>query len=153
MLNPFTPNLFGSDPPVFVGRALEIQECFQTPHSGETRLNPATAIVRHRGSGKTVLLNAIGKEAEYAGWAVISAKIWLGILRELNSEPIDAVLRLYGRRGWDLTDLPELSLEGISEFNGVFENLLAVAKSQGRGLSSSIDDVRPYLLDEFAQIV
>lgn len=134
------------------GRDREIQECFQKLNSDVTALKPATAIIGHYGSGKTVALKLINEEAERAGYAIISAKIHPGFAADLAQASTEYILEEYGQGGWVLPGTHDLPVTKQSEAPTGLEGVLAAAKAQGKRVLISMDDVRPHLLDDFAQI-
>ena len=65
--NPFTP-VFGNDPPVLAGRSQLIKNAIQGLENSPGDPNRITIFTGPRGSGKTVLLNAIASIADEMGW-------------------------------------------------------------------------------------
>ncbi|MDR1237099.1 MAG: ATP-binding protein, partial [Propionibacteriaceae bacterium] len=68
--NPFTPT-FGVTPPMLAGREEELAAVAQALHSGPGHPARAAFFTGARGTGKTVLLNAVEELASDAGWTVI----------------------------------------------------------------------------------
>jgi hypothetical protein len=91
--NPFTPT-FGVTPPVLVGRDEEIEAFREALADGPGAPARAILLTGPRGTGKTVLLNAVEDAAREAGWAVASATTRPGVAAELA-----------------LTELPRLLVE------------------------------------------
>jgi len=69
-INPFTP-LFGNEPPILAGRSQLIEDVLKGLENAPGDPNRITIFTGPRGSGKTVLLNTIGAEAEKIGWISI----------------------------------------------------------------------------------
>ena len=69
--NPFSPS-FGISPPVLAGRR-EVFNSFDTVFDSVRSPSYATLLWGLRGSGKTVLLNAVEDRARARGWVVVSA--------------------------------------------------------------------------------
>jgi len=68
--NPFTP-VFGNEPPILAGRSHLIGDVLKGLENPPGDPNRITIFTGPRGSGKTVLLNTIGTEAEKIGWIPI----------------------------------------------------------------------------------
>ncbi|MGH9056242.1 MAG: ATP-binding protein [Acidimicrobiales bacterium] len=71
MPNPFHPT-FGVSPPLLVGRDQLLQEFIEGLEDGPGPAGRATLYSGARGSGKTVMLNAVEDRAKALGWVVIS---------------------------------------------------------------------------------
>lgn len=80
--NPFTPT-FGVSPPMLVGRDDVILDFSDGLEEGVGSPMRALVVTGARGSGKTVLLNALEDEARGRGWRVVSLTAREGMLREL----------------------------------------------------------------------
>jgi hypothetical protein len=70
-VNPFSPS-FGVSPPVLAGRR-EVLNSFDTVFDNVRSPSYATLLWGLRGTGKTVLLNAVEDRARARGWPVVSA--------------------------------------------------------------------------------
>ena len=70
-VNPFSPS-FGISPPVLAGRR-EVLNSFDTVFDNIRSPSYATLLWGLRGSGKTVLLNAVEDRARARGWLTVSA--------------------------------------------------------------------------------
>ncbi|MDR0959637.1 MAG: ATP-binding protein [Propionibacteriaceae bacterium] len=81
--NPFTPT-FGVTPPSLVGRDVELAAVRRALHRGPGDPARAVLLTGPRGSGKTVLLNALEDIAIDAGWTVVSEIVQPGLARELT---------------------------------------------------------------------
>ena len=71
MANPFKPS-FGVTPPILVGRDGPIEDFAEALEDGPGSSGRATIYTGARGSGKTVMLNAVEDRARSLGWVVIS---------------------------------------------------------------------------------
>ena len=71
MSNPFKPT-FGVTPPLVAGRDDQIQDFVDAIDDGPGAAGRATLYTGARGSGKTVMLNAVGSQAEKRGWLVVN---------------------------------------------------------------------------------
>lgn len=71
MANPFHPT-FGVSPPLLVGRDDLLDEFSEALEDGPGSAGRATLYTGARGSGKTVMLNAVEDRARSLGWVVIS---------------------------------------------------------------------------------
>ena len=81
-VDPFSPT-FGTSPPLLVGRGEVIEEFGESLDSGPGAPGLATLLTGARGSGKTVLLNALEDEARSRGWRVVSETAHEGLVRRL----------------------------------------------------------------------
>jgi len=72
-INPFTPG-FGQSPPLLAGRAKVLDPIMQgfASASGTRHRFSEGLLIGARGTGKTVLLNAVEKEARRQNWVVVS---------------------------------------------------------------------------------
>lgn len=77
--NPFTP-VFGNEPPILAGRDRMIQDVLTGLDNGPGDPNRVTIFTGPRGSGKTVLLQAIAEAAEGKGWISVHATAMPGML-------------------------------------------------------------------------
>lgn len=80
--NPFTPS-FGTTPPLLVGRDDAITAFAEALDTGVGDPYRAMLLTGTRGSGKTVLLNALEDQARHRGWAVVSQTARPGMLAEM----------------------------------------------------------------------
>lgn len=80
--NPFTPS-FGTTPPLLVGRDEAIWAFAEALDTGVGDPYRAMLLTGTRGSGKTVLLNALEDQARQRGWAVVSQTARSGMLAEM----------------------------------------------------------------------
>ncbi|MEJ7773071.1 MAG: ATP-binding protein, partial [Geodermatophilaceae bacterium] len=90
--NPFTPT-FGVSPPLLVAREDELASFAEALDDGPGAPGRAMLFTGARGSGKTVLLNAVEEEARARGWLVISATVRPGVAQEIAAVQLPALLR------------------------------------------------------------
>lgn len=95
MRNPFTPT-FGVTPPLLVGRDEILQEFSEALADGVGAPARSLLLTGARGSGKTVLLNALEDLAVSHGWAVLSLTTRPGIVAELNEVMLPQYLERCG---------------------------------------------------------
>ena len=92
MPNPFTPS-FGVSPPLLVGREEPLDRFAEALEDGPGSPGRATVYTGARGTGKTVLLNAVEDLARERGWLVISETASPGFVGRLVQEHLPALLR------------------------------------------------------------
>ncbi|MBM7052203.1 MULTISPECIES: ATP-binding protein [unclassified Rothia (in: high G+C Gram-positive bacteria)] len=163
MSNPFTPS-FGVTPPLLVGRDNIIADFEEGLADGVGSPSRAMLITGTRGSGKTVLLNALEDVARHHGWLVISLTARKGLLDELTQDILPSALARYRASaqrsikqvsatvlgvgaGVTLNDSPQAA-SGLR--TSLFE-LTDIFTEQGAGVlitvdeahRSAVDDLRP----------
>lgn len=89
--SPFTPS-FGTTPPVLAGRDELIAQFDEGIEDGPGAAARATLYTGARGTGKTVLLNAVEEEARSRGWLVISETATPGFIERLASDHLPRAL-------------------------------------------------------------
>lgn len=119
MINPFTPT-FGVTPPLLVGRDAEIETFRRALANGSGDPARATLLTGARGTGKTVLLNALEDEARRAGWAVVSESAQPRLVDELTKTTLPQLL---ANCGADAT---------TSRVSGVSASVLGIGGSVSR---------------------
>src|SRR3954465_14970806 len=82
MANPFHPG-FGVSPPLLVGRDELLEEFEEALEDGPGAAGRATLYTGARGSGKTVMLNAVEDRARTLGWIVISETATPGFVERI----------------------------------------------------------------------
>jgi hypothetical protein len=90
--NPFHPT-FGVSPPLLVGRDSLIETAAEAIVEGPGSPARATLYTGPRGSGKTVLLNAVEDEARARGWAVVSETADPGFVDRITHQHLPHLLR------------------------------------------------------------
>lgn len=89
--NPFKPS-FGVSPPLLVGRDALIDEFVDALEDGPGSAARATIYTGARGSGKTVMLNAVEDRARQLGWLVVSETAAPGFVERLTRDALPALL-------------------------------------------------------------
>lgn len=91
MPNPFHPS-FGVSPPLLVGRDRLLEEFSEALEDGPGAAGRATLYTGARGSGKTVMLNAVEDRAKSAGWVVISETASPGFVERITRQRLPRLL-------------------------------------------------------------
>lgn len=91
MRNPFKAS-FGVSPPLLVGRETLIEEFLEAIDDGPGSPGRATLYTGARGSGKTVLLNAVEDAARTRGWLVVSETATDGFVGRIVHQHLPRVL-------------------------------------------------------------
>lgn len=89
--NPFTPS-FGVSPPVLSGRDEILSDFEAALEEGVGSPGRASMFTGLRGSGKTVLLNALEDRAHDRGWAIVSVTTRPGIADEVSQTHLPTLL-------------------------------------------------------------
>jgi hypothetical protein len=89
--NPFKPS-FGVSPPLLVGRDALIDEFVDALEDGPGSAARATIYTGARGSGKTVMLNAVEDRARQLGWLAVSETAAPGFVERLVRDALPALL-------------------------------------------------------------
>lgn len=92
MPNPFSPS-FGVSPPLLVGRDGLIEEFAAAIDDGPGSAGRATLYTGARGSGKTVMLNAVEDTAKTRGWVVVSETASPGFVDRIARQQLPRLLR------------------------------------------------------------
>ena len=92
MLNPFRAT-FGVSPPFLAGRDAVLSEFSGALRDGPGASGRAMLFTGPRGSGKTVLLNAVEDRARTRGWLVISETATAGFVGRLTRQHLPRLLR------------------------------------------------------------
>ncbi|PLS30925.1 AAA ATPase [Bifidobacterium margollesii] len=108
MVNPFRPSA-GANPPYLIGRDALLDEFDDSLEAGPGAPYRLMRITGSRGSGKTVLLNALGKRARARRWTVIDETATHGFVGNL----ILALRAQYERRDVKSVELPSLGVDGL----------------------------------------
>jgi hypothetical protein len=90
--NPFHPT-FGVSPPLLVGRDEVIDEFVEAIEDGPGAAGRATLYTGPRGSGKTVLLNAIEDRTKAKGWLVVTETASPGFVERITRQHLPRLLR------------------------------------------------------------
>jgi hypothetical protein len=89
--NPFKPS-FGVSPPLLVGRDALIDEFVEGIEDGPGSAARATIYTGARGSGKTVMLNAVEDRAKELGWLVVSETASSGFVDRIANNELPELL-------------------------------------------------------------
>jgi hypothetical protein len=165
--NPFHPT-FGVSPPLLVGRDSLIEAAAEAIEDGPGAPARATLYTGPRGSGKTVLLNAVEDQARTQGWAVISETADPGFIERMTHQHLPLLLhgldpaavrkRLSGLN----VPLGPLGSAGV-DWNTVethvvqaglrnqIELLTDLLAADGLGLLITLDEVHYQQIDELRQ--
>lgn len=92
--NPFKPS-FGVSPPVLVGRDGLIEEFVEGLEDGPGAAARATIYTGARGSGKTVMLNAVEDRARELGWLVVSETASPGFVDRIARQELPRLLESF----------------------------------------------------------
>jgi hypothetical protein len=92
--NPFHPT-FGVSPPLLVGRDDLLDDFTEALEDGPGSGGRATLYTGARGSGKTVMLNAVEDRAKALGWVVVSETASPGFVRRISREHLPALLSTF----------------------------------------------------------
>jgi len=165
--NPFTPT-FGVTPPVLVGRDEEIAAFRQALDEGPGSPARALLFTGARGTGKTVLLNAVEQAAAEAGWWVASATTRPGVAHELTVNVLPELLSEHdpdavsntvggvtaGAAGFNVgvTRVREDKHPVTATFRSQLEALARLAADNGCGLLVSLDEVQRAAVDDLREI-
>lgn len=105
--NPFRPSA-GANPPVLIGREHILDEFEESLLAGPGAPDRLLRITGSRGSGKTVLLNALGERARIHHWEVLDETATSGFVTRLI-----LTLRMHRRKTVKSVELPSFSVDGI----------------------------------------
>ncbi len=165
--NPFHPT-FGVSPPLLVGRDSLIEAVAEAIEDGPGAPGRATLYTGPRGSGKTVLLNAVEDQAKNQGWAVISETAGPGFIERITHQHLPLLLRNLdpeavrkrlsgfniplgplGSAGadWDTVESHVIQT-GLRNQIDLLTDLLA---ADGLGLLITLDEVHHQQIDELRQ--
>lgn len=92
--NPFKPS-FGVSPPLLVGRDTLIEEFVEALEDGPGSAGRATVYTGARGSGKTVMLNAVEDRARELGWVVVSETASPGFVDRIVRQQLPRLLETF----------------------------------------------------------
>jgi len=91
MANPFHPS-FGVSPPLLVGREGVLADFVEALEDGPGSSGRASLYTGARGTGKTVMLNAVEDRARQHGWLVISETATAGFINRMTQQHLPALL-------------------------------------------------------------
>ncbi len=164
MPNPFKPS-FGVSPPLLVGRDGLIEEFTEALEDGPGSAGRATLYTGARGSGKTVMLNAVEDSAKEHGWLVVSETASPGFVGRIVHQHLPGLLKDFdpeavrrrltgitaplgsGGATWSSTEahLPEA---GLRNQTALLTDLLA---KNGTGLLITLDEIHRHQIAELRE--
>ena len=165
MPNPFTPS-FGVSPPLLVGREEPLERFSEALEDGPGSPGRATVYTGARGTGKTVLLNAVEDLARERGWLVISETASPGFVGRLVTEHLPALLRdqdpkattsklkgltapvVGGGATWDTTQ----SHDSSPGLRNQMTSLCDLLAANGTGLLLTLDEIHQKQRDELREL-
>jgi hypothetical protein len=92
MRNPFHAS-FGVSPPLLVGRDELLEDFVEALEDGPGSAGRATLYTGARGTGKTVMLNAVEDRARERGWVVVSETATPGFVSRMTQQHLPRLLR------------------------------------------------------------
>jgi hypothetical protein len=166
MTNPFKPS-FGVSPPLLAGRDSLIEEFADGLDDGPGSPSRATLYTGARGSGKTVMLNAVEDQARRRGWIVVSETAAPGLVERLTRRRLPEVLRSFdpdavqrrltrltapftggGGLAWETLDAHVAEADLRSQI-GLLTELLA---ENGTGLLITVDEIHRQQIAELREL-
>jgi hypothetical protein len=162
--NPFKPT-FGISPPLLVGRDEMIRDFSDALEDGPGAPGRATLYTGARGTGKTVMLNAVQVQARSRGWLVVAEAATPGLLQRLTTEHLPQLLaeqdpkttskRLSGitapgglGASWETADLHKV----VPGLRSQITDLCEILASGETGLLITVDELHRSLFDELVQL-
>lgn len=152
MGNPFRPSA-GGKPPILVGRDEWLRDFEDGLIDGPGAPARLALITGKRGTGKTVLLTAMGERARSLGWTVVDETARSGL-----NDRLKAALQ---SRSTPLNSVKSLSVDGVGgiEFNASFQEptlrsiLSKVLSKRGRaGVFITVDEVQAGDVEELREL-
>jgi hypothetical protein len=92
MQNPFHAS-FGVSPPLLVGRDELLEDFVEALEDGPGSAGRATLYTGARGTGKTVMLNAVEDRARERGWLIVSETATGGFVSRMTQQHLPRLLR------------------------------------------------------------
>ena len=165
MPNPFKPS-FGVSPPLLVGRDDLLDEFAEALEDGPGSAARATIYTGARGSGKTVMLNAVEDRAREQGWVVISETASPGFVDRIVRQHLPGLLRDFdpgavrrrltgitgplgaGGATWSAVEA-HLADAGLRNQAALLTDLLA---EKGTGLLITLDEIHRNQIGELREL-
>ena len=165
MPNPFHPS-FGVSPPLLVGRDQLLDEFVEAIEDGPGSSGRATLYTGARGSGKTVMLNAVEDRAKALGWVLISETASPGFVGRIARQHLPRLLanldrdtvrrRLSGLTAplgaggltWDTIEA-HVAETGLRDQVELLTDLLA---ESGTGLLITLDEIHQNQISELREL-
>lgn len=165
LTNPFHPT-FGASPPLLAGRDSLLESFEEAIEDGPGASGRATLYTGARGSGKTVMLNAVEDIARRHGWIVISETASKGFIRRIAREYLPRLLGTFDPNAVRAR-LTGLSVPLISDgatwatverhivemgFRSQIELLTDLLADHGTGLLITLDEIHLNRIDELREL-
>ena len=165
MSNPFKPT-FGVTPPLVAGRDDQIQDFVDAIDDGPGAAGRATLYTGARGSGKTVMLNAVGSQAEKRGWLVVNETATESLIETLTKSSLPSLLQridpdtvkhriteiwlpvVGGRLSWQSVQQHMVTMDLRRQIN-LITDLLAEAET---GLLITVDEIHQDQTDQLREL-
>ena len=147
--NPFTP-AFGTVPPILAGRSLLLDEMRTAFMAGSGDPNLSSILVGARGTGKTVCLSCISKEAEEEGWIAVAVSALPGMLEDIYEQtmmagrdalPQEPKMRLTGITAGPVGATWESAAQEQGNWRTRMTGVLSILADSGIGLLITVDEV------------
>lgn len=160
--NPFSPT-FGASPPVLAGREHILEDIEDALVTGPTHPDYTALLIGVRGSGKTVMLNAVEDLARSHGWIVLAdnaapeglparlARGAAGLLEGLSlPEPRSRITSLTAA-GFGIGFEPSSTSRPDYDLRGVLSAIGDVLAAGGSGLMITLDELQSGNFDEIRE--
>ncbi len=165
MPNPFHAS-FGVSPPLLVGRESVLESFVEALEDGPGSSGRATLYTGARGTGKTVMLNAVEDRAREQGWLVVSETATPGFVDRITQQHLPKLLRDFdpdavqrrmkgytapvniGRVDWDTVERHVVQA-GLRNQLEVLTDLLA---AHGTGVLITLDEIHQKQLAELREL-
>lgn len=165
MSNPFHAS-FGVSPPLLVGRDSVLESFTEALEDGPGASGRAALYTGARGTGKTVMLNAVEDRARQQGWLVVSETATPGFIDRMTQQHLPKLLRDFdpesvqrrvkgvtaplnaGRIDWDTIERHVVQA-GLRNQLDVLTELLA---EHGTGLLITLDEIHRNQLSELREL-
>lgn len=153
MPNPFTPS-FGTSPLILAGRADMVSAFGEAIDDGPGAPGRATLYTGARGTGKTVMLNEVGRATQARGWIVIHETATEGFVTRLVLQHLPQLLDAHdpnatktkirgatvggvGGVNWEKVDKHAVS----AGLRNQLEQLCTILRDNGTGLLITLDEI------------
>lgn len=157
---------FGVSPPLLVGRDGVLEDFVEALEDGPGSSGRATLYTGARGSGKTVMLNAVEDRARERGWLVISETATPGFIARMTRQQLPRLLRDFdaaavrrrmtgvtaplnvGSVAWDTIE-SHVVQAGLRNQMELLTDLLA---EHGTGVLITLDEIHQKQIEELREI-
>jgi hypothetical protein len=163
--NPFHAS-FGVSPPLLVGRDEILEDFTEAIEEGPGSAGRATLYTGARGTGKTVMLNAVEDRARQRGWLVISETATAGFVGRIVEQHLPRLLRDFdpdavrrrltgvtaplnlGAASWSAIEAHVIQA-GLRNQLDMLTDLLA---EQGTGILITLDEIHRNQIEELREL-